>query len=100
VKRKIYTSRGQKEGDFFGGYFVMAAIVILVPVVGGAVAGAMDVTGGGLIVLVAAVGFLIVTGIYRPWMAVGALGCLGSLIALGLLAAVFLSVVCSSAFGR
>jgi hypothetical protein len=99
VKRKVYTSRGQKEGDFFGGYFVMAAIVILVPLVGGALAGAMDVTGGGLIVLVAAVAFLIVTGIYRPWMAVGGLGCLGSLIALGLLAALFISVVCSSAFG-
>jgi hypothetical protein len=99
VKRKVYTSRGQKEGDFFGGYFVMAAIVILLPLVGSSLTGALDVSGGGLIVLVAAVGFLIVTGIYRPWMAVGGLGCLGSLIALGLLAALFVSVVCSSAFG-
>jgi hypothetical protein len=77
----------------------MAAIVILLPLLGGGLTGTLNIGGGGLIVLVAAVAFLIVTGIYRPWMAVGGLGCLGSLIALGLLAALFISVVCSSAFG-
>ena len=47
---------------------------------------------------VAGLGFLVGAGVYRPWMAVGGLGCLGSLIALGLLGALFIAVTCSSSY--
>jgi hypothetical protein len=98
VKRKEYTSRAEKQSDFFVGYFVMAVLVVLGPTLAGVVGGSVSAQSGGVIVLVAAVAFLIGAGIYRPWMAVGGLGCLGTLIALGLLAALFIAVVCSSGF--
>jgi hypothetical protein len=99
VKRKEYTSRGEKQNDFFVGYFIMAALIVLLPLLASVVAGGgVSVTGGSALVPVAAIAFLIAAGIYRPWMAVGGLGCLGTLIALGLLVALFFAVVCSSGF--
>ena len=99
MKRKEYTSKGEKQNDFFVGYFIMAALIVLLPLLGSIVAsGVVSITGAGGIVPFAVLAFLIGTGIYRPWMAVGGLGCLGTLIALGLLAALFIAVTCSSGF--
>jgi hypothetical protein len=95
VKRKVYATRGEKQADFFVGFFIVAVIFLLTPVV------FLNLVQGpaqGLTSPILAVAFLILAGIYRPWMALGGLGCIGSLIALGLLAAMFIAVVCSSAF--
>ena len=95
MKRKVYTSRGQKEGDFWAGFFIFPALVLGVPpVLGTLVQGPAQVLSGPIL----GIAFLIVAGIYRPWMAIGALGCVGALLALGLFAAIFLAVVCSSGF--
>jgi len=98
VKRKIYTSRGEKRTDFFIGYFVTAVWVVLLPTLGGALTGGGTGAAGTVILLVAGLGFLVGAGVYRPWMAVGGLGCLGTLIALGLLGALFIAVTCSSSY--
>jgi hypothetical protein len=98
VKRRDYTSRGEKQSDFFIGFFAMAAILLLLPMLLNAVSGGFSGTTGAGVLVLAAVGFLIGAGVYRRWMAIGALGCLGTLLALGLLAALFVAVVCSSAF--
>lgn len=98
MKRKEYTSRGEKQADFFVGFFIMAGLIVLPPVLSAMPVGRQDPIVWSWIVLVAGLGFLIGAGIYRPWMAVGGLGCLGALIALGLLAALFIAVVCSSMF--
>jgi hypothetical protein len=98
VKRKEYTSRGEKQADFFIGFLVMAGLLILWPVLAGTIPGTNSDVALGWISLVGSLGFLIGAGIYRPWMAIGGLGCLGTLIGLGLLAAIFIAVVCSSAF--
>jgi hypothetical protein len=95
VKRKVYTSRGEKQADFFVGFFIMAVIFLLTPVM---LVNVLEGPAQGLTSPILAVAFLILAGIYRPWMAVGGLGCIGSLVALGLLAALFIAVVCSSAF--
>jgi hypothetical protein len=96
MKRRVYTSRNEKQADFFAGFFITAALIVLGPAAVGALTGGIDIIGW--IVPVVALGFLIGAGIYRPWMALGALGCLGTLIALGLLAALFVAVVCSAGF--
>jgi hypothetical protein len=96
MKRRVYTSRNEKQADFFVGFFITAALIVLGPAAVGALAGGIDIIGW--IVPVVALGFLIGAGIYRPWMALGALGCFGTLIALGLLAALFVAVVCSTGF--
>jgi hypothetical protein len=98
MKRREYTSRGEKQTDFFIGFFAMAAILILLPMLLNAVAGGFSGSTGTVVLLVAVVGFLSGAGVYRRWMALGGLGCLGTLLALGLLAALFVAVVCSSAF--
>ena len=98
MKRKEYNSRGEKQGDFIIGFFVMAGVLILGPVVASGIPGSNNSGAINWIVLIGGLGFLLGAGVYRPWMALGGLGCLGSLIALGLLAAIFIAVVCSSGF--
>jgi len=82
MKRKVYSSRAEKQGDFWVGFVVFPILAVGVP------------AGGSILALV----FLIVAGVYRPWMAIGGLGCIGALIAVGLLVSIFLAVVCSSGF--
>jgi hypothetical protein len=98
VKRKEYISRGEKQSDFVVGFFVMAVLIVLGPVISGASVGSNNAGPLSWIGLVAVLGFLIGTGIYRPWMALGGLGCIGTLISLGLLAALFIAVTCGSMF--
>ena len=95
MKRKVYTSRSERQNDFFVGFLIFAVLLIGVsPLVSSQVHGsAQSVATVAVPVL-----FLIAAGIFRPWMAIGGLGCIGALIALGLLAAVFVSVVCSTGF--
>ena len=98
MKRKEYSSRGEKEADFIIGLFVMAGLLILGPIVAAALPGSNNTGALNWIGLIGILGFLIGAGIYRPWIALGGLGCLGTLIGLGLLAALFVAVVCSSGF--
>jgi hypothetical protein len=95
VKRKVYRTRGEKQGDFFVGFFIMAVILVLTPTL---LVSLVEGPAQGLTGPILAVAFLVLAGIYRPWMALGGLGCVGSFIALGLLAAMFIAVVCSSGF--
>jgi hypothetical protein len=98
MRRKQYTSRDERRADFIAGYVFMAGAIVLLPQVANALTGNFSANTAGIFVLVAGLVFLVGTGIYRPWMAIGGLGCLGTLIALGLLAALFVAVVCSSMF--
>lgn len=95
MKRKIYTRRGEKEADFFAGFFIFALLLLLTPAV---LLNFIQGPAQGLTGAIVAVAFLLLAGFYRPWMAIGGLGCLGGLIALGLLAALFINVVCSTGF--
>jgi hypothetical protein len=95
MKRKVYTSRSEKQNDFFIGFLIFAVLLVGTPAL---IADFAREAWAPLVAFVFPVLFLITAGIYRPWMAIGGLGCIGALIALGLLAAVFLSVVCSTGF--
>jgi len=95
MKRKVYSSRAEKQGDFWVGFVVFPILAVGVPaVLVNFVHDSNLAAGGSILALV----FLIVAGVYRPWMAIGGLGCIGALIAVGLLASIFLAVVCSSGF--
>jgi len=104
-----YSVPGAKRSDFWSGAFLWLAFNIVITIVLNVLWGSLPKCGPygescvagqwlGVIGLVANVAYFIVVGKDRPWLAFGAVGCIGVVFAAGLVLAAFTALVCGSGF--